>query len=266
MTPSLQNADMTRDKRGRNAKMTQHDAKNNARITRDNAGVCGSRTQSGAAYVLYLRGLRPDVGSDLKKCYPALVNSNWLGGAANPCPTSHRVRRQTKGKLGRSGRARRVRCALGQWKHRCYLATRSHAVSLSWSRTRIAVSWLVFSSPVNRTKRGAGGNGLASHENKNRASLESKPCAANRAWEPGMRTRSINSFRMGMSEPSMKTPCAAHRPAGRGVRRNEKLGGVGRARRVRCARVLQRCHAFPREPFIWFHLVPSASGGEPTRR
>ena len=84
MTASLQNANMTRVKRGRNAKMTQHDAKNNARITRNNAAVCGSRAELGAAYVLYSRELRSDVGSNLEKYYPVIVNSKWSGGAANP--------------------------------------------------------------------------------------------------------------------------------------------------------------------------------------
>ena len=47
------NASYTRAKRG-------HNAKNNAKITRNNAGICGPRVESGAAYVLYFRELRPD--------------------------------------------------------------------------------------------------------------------------------------------------------------------------------------------------------------
>jgi hypothetical protein len=84
MTASLQHADMTRAKRGRNAKMTQRDAKNNARITRNNAGVCRSPVESGAAYSFYLKELRQDVGSNLEKHHPVLVNSNRLGGGGHP--------------------------------------------------------------------------------------------------------------------------------------------------------------------------------------
>jgi hypothetical protein len=84
MMASLQTANMTRVKRGRNAKMTQHDAKNNAGITRNNAGVRRSTVEWEAVYVLYLRELRPDVGSNSKKYHPVLVNINWLAAAADP--------------------------------------------------------------------------------------------------------------------------------------------------------------------------------------
>jgi hypothetical protein len=86
MTASLQTANTTRVKRGRNAKLTRHDAKNNAKITRNNAGVCRAPVESGAAYVLYLRELLPDVGSNLEKYYPVLVNSNWPSGAGQSWP------------------------------------------------------------------------------------------------------------------------------------------------------------------------------------
>jgi hypothetical protein len=80
---------MTRVKRERNAKNNAKDAKNNAKITRDNARFCGSRDESGAAYVLYLREL-PRIGSGIwKNNHPVLVNGdNWVGRQSSPGPPS----------------------------------------------------------------------------------------------------------------------------------------------------------------------------------
>jgi hypothetical protein len=74
-------ASYTRAKRG-------HNAKNDVRITRNNAGFCGSRAESAAAYALYLRELREDRGAESEKSYPVLVNkllAVW-GGQSWPQP------------------------------------------------------------------------------------------------------------------------------------------------------------------------------------
>jgi hypothetical protein len=63
-----QNASDTRAKRGPNAK-------SNASLTRSNAGFRGSKVESGAAYVLYLRELRSDRERNQKKQVPVLVNN-----------------------------------------------------------------------------------------------------------------------------------------------------------------------------------------------
>jgi hypothetical protein len=87
-TGSTVHAKMTLNLTRRNAKMTRHNAKNNAEITRNNAGACVLRTESGAAYVLYLRELRfrDRVRSEIFKKLLLLVNIRvgWpiLAGAA----------------------------------------------------------------------------------------------------------------------------------------------------------------------------------------
>ena len=111
---------MTRVRRGRNAKMMQYHAKNNARITRNNPGVFGSGAESGAAYVLYLRELRPDVGSNLGKYSTVLVNSNRLGGAANP---------------------RRRRLLGGLWSLCIWDCTRTRPVSAHESSRAVPLDW-----------------------------------------------------------------------------------------------------------------------------
>jgi hypothetical protein len=68
------NASDTRAKRG-------HNAKSNASLTRTNAGFCGSTVESGAAYVLVFKDLRPDRERNQKNKAPVLVNKC---GAANP--------------------------------------------------------------------------------------------------------------------------------------------------------------------------------------
>jgi hypothetical protein len=75
---------MTRAKRERNAKNNAKNAKNNARIMRNNAGVCDPRVESGAAYTLYLRELRPAQGPEPEKQRPVLVNK--LIGVGQPIP------------------------------------------------------------------------------------------------------------------------------------------------------------------------------------
>jgi hypothetical protein len=50
---------------------------NNTQITQNNSGACGSRVESGAAYVLHYKELRLEIGSGagFEKNYLALVNT-----------------------------------------------------------------------------------------------------------------------------------------------------------------------------------------------
>jgi hypothetical protein len=63
MTALTEKARTTQSLTRLNAKITKNNAKNNARITLNNAGVGGSRTESAAAYTLYLWDLRLEIGS-----------------------------------------------------------------------------------------------------------------------------------------------------------------------------------------------------------